>query len=212
MKLLNNSIIAFVTTCLLSLPALAQDDQPVHRKKIMVGAQGAKSGAAPYGGFVDLQKGKVYTLDEATDIQEQIDMLYGYGKNTKSNVISVSSRQRDYFGKTYRESLHKWTELNRGTFIALPDTKENQKTFKKIKTVGELKEAYETGLKVVKDRADYKLTSHGPSSNRLRRLKENELIYFKSRYREGLYAAFKVIEVKEGYRGYIKLDLITVGE
>ncbi|WP_146746564.1 hypothetical protein [Sinomicrobium soli] len=187
---------------------MAQETRSVYRKTVTVGGQDSR---AAYGGFVDLRRGKVYTLDEATAVQDQVDMLYGYGKNTKSNIMAVSSRSRDYFGRRYRDRLHEWTELNRGTFIAVENTREQRKIFKEIQTAGQLRQAFEAGLKTVENRPDYDRGAHGPSSHRLRRLKENEMIYFKSIYREGVYAAFKVVEIREGEQGYIKLDLITVG-
>lgn len=208
MKFISINILVFMAVCLYTLPALAQEIQSVYRKTVIVGGQSSR---AAHGGFVDLQRGQVYTLDEATTIQNQIDLLYGYGKNTKSNIIAVSSRSRDYFGKRYRDKLHEWTELNRGTFIAVENTREQRNIFKKIKTAAQLCDAFETGLKTVENRPDYKKALHGPSSHRLRGVKENEIIYFKSIYREGVYAAFRVVEIKEGQQGYIKLDLITVG-
>ncbi|WP_461534019.1 hypothetical protein [Sinomicrobium sp.] len=208
MKTLFINVLCFSLICLSSLPSSAQDKQPVHRKTITVGGQGTRS---EHGSFVDLKKGKVYGIDEASGIQNQIDMLYSYGKKTKGNIISLSSYTRNYFSPRYTKRMHEWTELNRGSFVALPADKELRKQFKKIKTAEQLKEAYVQAAKTVKDRPGYKSTLHGPSINRLRTVKVGDIIYFKSIYGrdEDMYAAFEILEVEEGYNGYIKIDLIS---
>ncbi|HLR00747.1 MAG TPA: hypothetical protein VK102_10270 [Sphingobacterium sp.] len=195
--------IGLLILCLVfSRPGIAQEDKKLSKLSVTLGAQNINS---PYGGFLDLTEGKVYTLDEAAENQKKIDLVYTYGKTTMINLLAPSSAGLNYFGKRYKDNTSEWDTKNKGSFIVMEDNKENRKLYKATTTNEELKDLYVRAFKEVTDRKDYDRKKHGPRV-RVGSINIGDYIVFRSRSKD-IYAVGRIVDFVKGYQGNIRLDL-----
>lgn len=206
-------VIPFITYCLLFLflgttAAIAQDNKRVTRRTVTLGAQNQKS---LYGGFADLLTGKVYSLADVRPNQADIDLVYAYGSSTSYNLMLPSSAGLRSFGASYRAQVaDAWTQRNRGTLVALENNKENRKLFRSVKNNKQLLDAYDQAVKEVNSRPGYSRTLHGPSA-RIQKLNIGDYFVLRSRDRN-VYAIGRIVDVKEGYQGYVTLDVKVINK
>src|SRR5690554_3136266 len=147
--------------------AIAQDNVRVSRRTVTLGAQNQK---AIYGGFVNLATGSVYSLADVGPHQGAIDLIYAYGSSTGINLMLPSSAGLRSFGSHYRSQVAEgWEQRNRGTLIALENSRDSRRLFRGVKTNQQLLAAYDQALSGVNSRPGYSKTLHGPAA-RIRQL------------------------------------------
>lgn len=192
----------------LGLDAFAQDNAKVSRRAITLGAQNQKS---IYGGFVDLKTGSVYNLSDVRPNHHTIDLIYAFGSSTGVNLMLPSSTGLNAFGASYRAQVYNgWEQKNRGTLIALEDNRENRRWFRAVKNNKQLLAAYDHALRSVNSRPGYTKTNHGPAA-RIRQLNIGDYFALRSRDRN-VYAIGRITDVKEGYQGYVTLDMKIINQ
>lgn len=193
--------------CFLTLGGLtfAQDGNKKLKKITIV--LGAQNSNASYGGFADLIKNEVFYLDEATENQKSIDVVYAYGTKTGLNLMTPSSLSMGSFGTRYKDAvIGNWKTRNRGSFLVLRDSREARKLYKQTKLNKQLVELYTNTIQTVMLQDDYSKDDHGPGA-RVRSLNVGDFILFRSRgVKRGVYAMGRVINWEKGYEGEVTID------
>lgn len=200
-----NSIVFSICFLLLGGLTFAEDGNKKLKKITIV--LGAQNSNAPYGGFADLMKNEVFFLDEATENQKSIDMVYTYGSKTGLNIMTPSSISMGSFGKRYKDAvIGNWKTRNRGSFLVLRDSREARKLYKQIKLNKQLVELYSKTVQTIMLQDDYSKDNHGPGA-RVRGLNVGDFILFRSRgVKRGVYAMGRVVNWKKGYEGEVTID------
>lgn len=158
-----------------------------------------------YGSLLDLKEEKVYKVDEGSERQGDIDLLYAWGKSTSANLMTPSSNGLTQFGALYRDKIDgEWETKNGGLLVVLKDTRKNKKLYRNLKTGDDIQKLYTETAKTIKDKPDYALTKYGPS-RRLVDLQVGDLVLFRSIGRK-FYAAGTILHIEEGYRGEIEIE------
>lgn len=154
---------------------------PVQRFSLILGGQ-KKTGSS--GNFVDMKKGEVMQLEEATENQSRVDLLYAHGESSGANLMLPASESLRYFGEPGLESVsYNWVHKNRGSLIALKGSPENGRLFEKIGNDRQLDKAYGKALKRVGDREGYKRWVHGPNA-RVSNLEVGDIVFLLVNSRE----------------------------
>lgn len=180
--------------------AFAQSDK-VNKFILPIGGQNQ---SAAHGSLIDLKAEKVYKVDEGSEKQSDIDLLYAWGKSTKVNLMTPTSNGLKGFGGYRRKIQDAWETKNGGLLIALKGSKKNKKRYKKLKTGADIQKLYTETAKTIKDEPDWKLMKYGPS-RRLVDLEVGDLVLFKSVGRN-FYAAGTILYIKEGFQGEIEIE------
>ncbi|RAV29654.1 serine hydrolase domain-containing protein [Sinomicrobium soli] len=194
---------------------------PVERFSLVLGGHGIR---ASRGNFVDMKKGKVLTLKEASAHQPEVDLLYTYGKNTGATLMVPASEGIQFFGTRYKEKVYEaWTHKNRGELVALEDSRENRKVFEEIRNNRQLRQAYDKALKEVGKRKGYKRWVHGPNA-RIQGLKIGDMVFLLINSREKgilsligseeqeILAIGRISSIEEGFNGEIAIDFKVAAE
>jgi len=200
-------------------PQAKAGNDKVDRFPLVIGAHGKNS---KKGNFVDLKGKRVLSLEAATQVQNEIDLVYTFGKSSRATLMLPSSEGLKFFGPSLREELYLgWDHKNRGSLIALEGTSENQAMFKKIKDGRQLEGAYQKALDQVAAREGYQLGDHGPNS-RIQRLAVGDLVFLRIDSRDNgilsilgaqapeILAIGRINRIEEGFNGEIALDFKTM--
>jgi len=200
-------------------PTVRVKNTKVDRFPLLIGAHGKN---ARKGNFVDLKGKRVLTLDGATAMQDEIDLVYTFGKNTRATLMLPSSEGLKFFGPRLKEEQYlTWNHKNQGSLIALEGTPENHKMFKKIKDARQLEQAYRKALDQVPARQGYLLGDRGPNS-RIQRLATGDLVLLRIESRDQgilsilgsdnpeILAIGRINHIEEGVDGEISIDFKTV--
>lgn len=208
LPILSRGLLVFFSFCLWFIVAnpsavMAQDETRVIRRTVTLGAQNQKS---LYGGFVDLATGRVYSLSDVHSNQAIIDLIYAFGSSTGVNLMLPSSAAVGNFGSHYRTQVAQaWKKRNRGSLVALKDDRGTRRLFKSIKNNQQLREAYDQAQQEVNSRPGYSKALHGPGA-RIQKLETGDFFVLHSRDRN-IFAIGRLVDLKEGYQGYVTLDL-----
>lgn len=152
--------------------------------------------------ILDVGKGKLYTLDDASETPEYADFIMLWSSATGMNLISpldIGRLNGWSAGKTVNES---WLVKNSTTFIKLEASDESLKIYNSVKSSDDIKAAYEEARVKVKEQDNYEKADHGPSSS-IRNLNVGDVLFIKTS--KDVYAISKVNEVKTGTSGVLSL-------
>lgn len=158
-------------------------------------------------GLLSLEDRRSYSVIEAAGKQDKIDVIFAYGKKTKYNLITPGSNRLKSFGRTINNNIiDVWSTFNKGTLINLKQENGAGQLFKKIKTKSELKSAYSSWKKDIKEVENYELLDFGPSLS-IRNVEVGDILIFRSRVKKDLYAIMRVTGQKSGNKGSMTLDV-----
>ena len=152
--------------------------------------------------ILDVGKGKLYTLDDASEVPEKADFVMLWSSESGMNLISpldIGRLNAWSAGKTINES---WLVKNSTTFIRLEASEESLKIYNSVKSSDDIKAAYEEAKVKVKEQDNYEKASHGPSSS-IRNLNVGDVLFIKTS--KDVYAISKVSDIKTGTSGALSL-------
>lgn len=172
-------------------------------KDIILGAQDNED----YGGLINLENGYVYDLENADDVQSDIDFATVNGSSSGMNMITPSSwRFHAWSGDRVRRIYNRWYIQNEGTLIRLPDPDVDElQTYQDIQSVADIEAAFDDYSDNVQYRDGYSLANDGPKNN-VRQIDEGDIILFKSKDRKTI-AIMMVTAAVLDNTGYLQVEI-----
>ena len=175
---------------------VAPDPQVLKHGELVIGGWSA---SGPEGNtlHVDLASITRYDPGSAATTQGTIDILNLWSAVNNANFMTPSASGVTGWGAT--SPIVDWTQRNDGTLIKVDSpTTEELETFEGLVNRDLLVAAFEAAAAAAPTRPDYTETYNGPA-NRIRDIKEGDIVYFKSNAEgRNLYAAIEIRSIVPG--------------
>lgn len=148
--------------------------------------------------MVDIGNGNLYTLPQGTESPQLIDFVILWSSNSGMNLVSPIHMDRLKgwnAGKTMNEE---WLVKNQTTFLKLDASEESQAIYNAVKSVKDVKEAYEQAKQIIEADEELLAEEYGPTPS-LRYLSEGDILFIKTA--KDVYAVAKILGIKTGTSG-----------
>src|SRR5699024_9979353 len=133
-----------------------------------------------------------------TESPQLIDFVILWSSNSGMNLVSPIHMDRLKgwnAGKTMNEE---WLVKNQTTFLKLDASEESQAIYNAVKSVKDVKEAYEQAKQIIEADEELLAEEYGPAPS-LRYLSEGDILFIKTA--KDVYAVAKILGIKTGTSG-----------
>lgn len=159
------------------------------------------------GSYFNLLSQTPYSLEDASAIQSDIDLIMLVGGSTGVNFLAPASSGLQYFGADIKEAVYEgWTTKNAGQFVNIGNS-ETATVFEGISSEEEMQTAFETALAEVEDMDGYVANENGPG-DRIRQVKVDDVIFFEAG--DGRLAVMKITQIATDASGSVLFELKLV--
>ncbi len=162
---------------------------------------------SPLGGnMVDLDKGRIYPLEEAGYNPKRIDFGFMYGRSTGGNLMAPISQGFLTFGDKFKDAFLSWgNDRNNGTFINLGNDQKAQEVFNGVRNADAIEELYKEWLDKIMDVEEYNPGKHGPGQ-RTRPITIGDVVLFRSENKD-THHIFRINKFVQSQSGLVELEV-----
>ncbi|ERJ58643.1 hypothetical protein [Sphingobacterium paucimobilis] len=158
------------------------------------------------GNMVDLDKGRVYPIEEAGYNPKRIDFGFMYGRNTGGNLMVPISQGFLTFGDKFKEALLSWgNNRNNGTFINLGNTVEAQEIYQKIVSRVQIDALYSEWFDKIMTNPGYDPGKHGPGQ-RTRPIAVGDVVLFRSENKDTQHI-LRIVKFVQSQNGTLEIEV-----
>ncbi|MDT0677968.1 hypothetical protein [Autumnicola musiva] len=179
-----------------------EEGELAHFSDIEVGGQDNTS----VGSYFNISNQTVYTLDDATAVQAEINFIMLLGASTGVNFLAPASSGLQYFGSDIETAVYEgWETKNDGQFVNIGNA-DTAALFDGLSSEEELNEAYQSALAEVEQMDGYVENENGPG-DRIRQVKQDDVIFFEAE--DGTLIVFKVNQLATETSGSVIFEMKT---